>query len=96
MARVACWGTTPLPHALSCSLRVMLQLVIQPGGRPIIHSANCGFSRACPSRPSGMVGGGAGFFVMVSHWWIAGANLPHSSEWTIVPNGGEFRFHSDS
>ena len=76
MASVACCGTTPLPQALSCSLRVMSQSVTHPAGNPIIHSANAGLSRCCSFLPSAMVGAGAGFPVIDSQRWIAGANFP--------------------
>lgn len=90
---VACCGTTPLPQALSCSLRVMSQSVIHPAGNPIIHSAKAGLSRCCPSFPSGIVGAGAGLPVIASHLWTAGANFPQSVEWTRVPSGGLLRSH---
>src|SRR5665647_3606135 len=45
IAAAVCCGTTPLPRALSASLRVMLgTAVTQPSGRPMSHSTNAGES----------------------------------------------------
>ncbi|CUM36739.1 hypothetical protein BN2537_2443 [Streptomyces venezuelae] len=71
-ARAACWGTTPLPSAVSCAGRPSPGVAVtQPASRPCIHSTKSG-----RSRPAASVGAGAGR-VSVSHRVMADAYGPH-------------------
>ncbi len=72
----AAWaGTTPLPSALSMSLRLILTPVTWPPGRPMSHSQNFGDS-LCPPLGPASVGGGATLPRTISHRRIAGAYCP--------------------
>ena len=86
-APTTCWGTHPLPHALSCPARVrpIAGAVTQPAGQPIIHSVNSGFRRWLPFFPSGSVGAGAGR-VSDSHWRTAGSYSPQLTASSRVGN----------
>ena len=75
-ASSACCGTTPLPHALSSSLRDSPTSVIHPDGSPIIHSVKAEDNLWLPSLPSGLVGDGAGLPSVSSQRLMAGSNLP--------------------
>lgn len=69
----ACWGTTPLPSAVSWAGRPSPGVsVTQPGARPCIHSTNRGLR-----RPASSVGRGAGR-VTVSHRATAAAYGPQA------------------
>lgn len=71
-ARATCWGTTPLPSAVSCAGRPRPGVAVtQPGARPCIHS-----TKSARSRPAASVGSGAGW-VSLSHRVMAAAYGPH-------------------
>lgn len=74
IACVACWGTTPLPSAVSWAGRPSPGVAVtQPAGRPCIHS-----TKSARSRPAASVGGGA-VRVRVSHRAMAAPYGPHPS-----------------
>ena len=73
-ATAACCGTTPLPIARNCWVRVKPSSgsVTHPAGKPIIHSLNAGFSCGLPVL-EGCVGEGASRPSMVSQRRMAGS-----------------------
>ncbi len=78
-AAAACCGTTPLPHAFTCSARdsPMTGSVTWPVGQPIIHSVSSGLRRGLPPFPSIRTGDGAGRPSNALHSLIAGSYMPH-------------------